>query len=90
MPTQNARTRGRSSFFILKTAPNQAKLTRFAVVIGARVDRRSSRRHTLKRRAAEVLKRGNFGVEDVILIVLPPANDLSSREFSLELNKLLK
>lgn len=85
-----ARTAARSPFFTLKTAPNTKGKTRFAVIVGSAVDRRSVRRHTLKRRASAVLQNTDLGPRDVILIVSPSATGLRSPEFIGNLKELLK
>lgn len=90
LKTANTSVKRRSLFFILKTAPNHSRGTRYAVIVGVNVDRKSVRRHTLKCRASAVLKRYDLGDADVVLIVLKNANTLSAEEFRDNLNKIMQ
>ena len=76
--------------FSLWIARNGLVHNRFAAAISKKVDPRSSRRHTLKRRAVPIMKKeGPAPGYDLFLSILPPANSLSREEFALSLRFLL-
>ena len=77
-----------SSFFILRARPNGLKHPRFAAIVGAKVDRRSSVRNKLKRRIREFL-RTKPDPRDLIVTVLPPAAKAPQKTFMKELEQIL-
>jgi len=79
----------RSPSFVITGRKNGLPEARFAIVVGVKVDRRSVRRHLLKRRASGVLEKTELKGQDIVLLILPPANILSAKAFRENLAAML-
>lgn len=78
--------------FLIKTRPFPA--VRFAVTVGVKVDKKSSRRNLLKRMVKGIILRNlesfkNSPVKDYWIRLLPPANNLDKKEFEMKLRDIL-
>jgi ribonuclease P protein component len=79
-----------SDYFLVKVFENELGHNRFGVVIGAKVDKRSSRRNFWRRTILHYAKRQvNFG-KDLIIIVSPRICELSKNKVEQELEKIFK
>lgn len=78
-----------SSFFIARKRPRRLLYARFAVIVGIKVDKRSSMRHLLKRRVATELYKHREGAHDIIVSVLPAARDLPAKVFKKQLMQII-
>jgi ribonuclease P protein component len=89
-----------SPFFTVRMRPNGLSHPRFAVVLGIRVDRRATSRHSLKRRILAHLRRAGAGPDhqgalrrnagrDIIVSVHPRTRALPRKDLYAELNKFL-
>ena len=79
-----------SPFFVIYTAQNGLLKNRIGVVIGKGVDRRSSRRHTIRRRAIGLLSALSPANKDVLVLVQQKAADLARKEFYRELERTIE
>ena len=80
----------RSEYFSLKVSKNKFGHNRFAVVIGARVEKRSVRRHFWKRRILDWAKREPDAGADLLITVAPPLNKLSKEDAAKEFKKVFE
>jgi len=90
--TKKAVTR-ESSFFILKTNPNNLIFSRFGVVVGSRVVKSAVKRNQLKRIIFDFIrlkKLYEIPGKDFLIIVSPPINKLTKTEIEKELRKILQ
>lgn len=67
---------------------NTEGFNRFAVVIGTKVDKRSTRRNLLKRRIFGRVKEWQNFSSDIIIHIIPAARDISSTELKKEIDML--
>ncbi|MBI2591811.1 MAG: ribonuclease P protein component [Candidatus Brennerbacteria bacterium] len=78
--------------FLIRIRPSLK--TRFAVTVSIKVSKKSSRRNLLKRRTKGVILRHlgifkNAPVKEYWISLLPPANNLTNKEFEIKLNEIL-
>ncbi len=88
-PALKPRRKAASAYFVVKEFTNDTTTPRYAIVVGAGVDKRAYRRNVLRRRAAAVLLRSSLPPGDFVLIILPPAGKLAREEFVKELEAVL-
>jgi ribonuclease P protein component len=78
-----------SQYFIVRSRVNGLPHSRFAAIVGAKVDKSSVGRHLLKRRIAESLQPMKDN-RDIVVTVLPAAKELPRKQFLQELEKVIK
>jgi ribonuclease P protein component len=69
----------RTSYFLVRYAPNNLATNRYAVVAGTAVDRRAAVRNKLKRRCREILRRWPASGTDTLLVLSARSKELSRR-----------
>ena len=81
----------RGRYFVIKILSGDAAVTRFGVVIGVSVDKRSSRRNAIKRAVYDALRPyiAALPPKDVVVTVQSPASTATKEELIAELHALL-
>lgn len=94
LPVKNFRGQGEdkltSPYFLIKTANNSLSYNRIAVIISNKVDKRSARRHFLKRRMLAMLSGLPQTSKDILMIVSPAANHLGRIQLKKEMENLIR
>lgn len=79
----------KSDYFSVQLAPNRLSHNRLAVIISAKTESRSTRRHFLKRRLVGALQTlPNFS-RDFLLILSPQIKNLPPADFEREIKKVI-
>ena len=82
----------KSRYFLLKIFRSGGKHGRFGVVISKKVSAKATTRNKIKRSIFDFFSRhiAKLPIEDYLVIVLSGAAEIDKKEFSQELNKLLR
>ena len=78
----------RGQDFLARFADNGGKTNRYAVTVGVKVDKRSTKRHFLRRRVESRMLGWRDGGQDVLVSVLPSAAKLPFSELGKELSEI--
>jgi ribonuclease P protein component len=77
-----------SPLFFATIVSNRLSFCRVAVVVGTKVDRRSTVRHKIKRIMLHLLRSVPLGSHDVIIHALPAIRDAKEEDLRCELRKI--
>ena len=77
-----------SDFFSIKFSPNGFQYNRFGVIVSAKAEPKSSRRHLLKRKILEVAKKVLNLKTDFLVIALPKVKKIEVKNINQEINLL--
>lgn len=77
------------SLFLVKTCPNSKGYNRFGIIIGQKIEKKSTKRHYFKRQIANyLLKLPNLSL-DILVIAKPSLKQASKSSLRNELNQIL-
>ncbi len=71
-------------FFAVKYAPNGLLYSRFGVVVGKKIDKRATKRNTIKRMFYESIRLRNLQNipgQDVMIVIYPEVKQISEEEY---------
>ncbi len=82
----------RSSFFIVKFRTNNLEFSRFGIIISAKVSKKAVARNKIKRTIFNFIRLKKLHLNssrDILIIVLPLANQLTKKEIQEQLKQQL-
>ncbi len=77
-----------SDFFSIKFSPNGLEYNRFGVIISAKAEPKSTRRHLLKRKILSIAKKIPNQKTDFLIITLPSVKKLEEKNINPEIINL--
>jgi len=90
--TKKSAIQKKSRHFVIKITPNNFSYSRFGIIISRKVSGKATQRNRIKRVVFDHVRLNKFHQvpgNDVLIITLPPINQLTKTEIQQELNSLL-
>lgn len=90
--TKKSAIQKKSKYLVVKITPNNFSYSRFGIIISRKVNKKATQRNRIKRVIFNHVRLNKFHQvpgNDILIITLPPINQLTKTEIQQELNNLL-